>query len=243
MSNRDFKRQEYWDNRYETETSYEWFNGYSYFKEHLIPRLKYTDAILTLGCGNSPFSYDMYMDGYHFITNIDYSPVCIELMSKKYKECAKMKWLEMNMLQLKFENETFDVVIEKGTLDAVLVEEKDPWYISDKGFDLIQAALDETSRVLKRGGRFISITFAQPHFRKQLYCRSRYDWNYEMVPVKSENSFEYFVYIMTKNAPLSKKDKEYELSIIEKRKKSNSGDKVFTVTVDDNEDFLSNIAL
>ena len=34
---------------------------------------------------------------------------------------------------MKFETEIFDAVIEKGTLDSLLVTETDPWNLSDTG--------------------------------------------------------------------------------------------------------------
>ena len=52
------------------------------------------DSILMIGCGNSAFSTDMYLNGgYHNIVNIDYSEIVIEEMkAKTSKTCPDMKW-------------------------------------------------------------------------------------------------------------------------------------------------------
>ncbi|KTF89886.1 hypothetical protein cypCar_00032480 [Cyprinus carpio] len=79
------------------------------------------------GCGNSALSYDMYRAGYTSITNVDYSSVCVESMAERHKDCAQLSWLCMDARRLAFPDGVFDVVLEKGTLDAMLVEESDPW--------------------------------------------------------------------------------------------------------------------
>ena len=62
----------------------------------------------------------------------------------------------------------------------------------------------QISRRLKSGGRFISITFTQPHFRKPLYARHEYNWSIKTL--KFGKFFEYFYYVMTKGEVLSKAD-------------------------------------
>ena len=78
-------------------------------------------------------SYEMYNDGYMNITNIDYSTVVIRKMKEKYRLLKSLQWEVMDITQMTFEAETFDAVIEKGTLDSLLVTETDPWCLSDDG--------------------------------------------------------------------------------------------------------------
>lgn len=88
-------------------------------------------------------SGDMYSAGYHSITNIDYSSVCISTMSARHSDCLGMTWHEMDVRQLSFPDESFDVVLEKATLDAIMVEEKTPWEVSPQTACFIHKALTE----------------------------------------------------------------------------------------------------
>lgn len=97
------------------------------------------------GCGNSSLSGDMYVAGYRSITNIDYSSVCISTMSARHSDCPGMTWHEMDVRQLSFPDASFDVVLEKATLDALMVDEKDPWRLSPKTSCFIHKALTEVS--------------------------------------------------------------------------------------------------
>ncbi|XP_042185529.1 EEF1A lysine methyltransferase 4 [Oncorhynchus tshawytscha] len=159
-------------------------------------------------------SSDMYDAGYHSITNIDYSSVCIDTMSARHDAtCPGMTWHQMDARQLSFTDASYDVVLEKGTLDAMLVEEKDPWKVSSETACLIDQVLREISRVLKPGGRFLSVTFAQPHFRKRLYARHDYCWS---VRTRSYgDGFQYFLYVLTKGEELSPEDATLERRLLE----------------------------
>ena len=249
MSVKKYKKLEYWNDRYQKEDNFEWFKSYQDFQHILLQYLNKSDRILMLGCGNSPFSFDLYADGFHSITNIDYSSVCIRKMKIKYKDCLKMKWLEMDMFNLQFDEESFDVVIEKGTIDALLVDEQDPWNISNDGFNSVTKALDQVSKVLKSGGKFLSITFSQPHFRKILYCRSQFQWSYNVNCLSSNACLEYFIFILKKGESLSETDQEYEKAMLCKRKKTLESNSIQNLPMKhfaesaNSDDFIFNITL
>jgi ubiquinone/menaquinone biosynthesis C-methylase UbiE len=57
-------------------------------------------------------------------------------------------------------NHTFDAVIDKGTLDAL---------ISGKNMDICEKMLRESMRILKKDGQFILITYGSPEGRKKLF--------------------------------------------------------------------------
>ncbi|XP_066565937.1 EEF1A lysine methyltransferase 4 isoform X2 [Amia ocellicauda] len=164
----------------------------------------------TTGCGNSSMSFDMFNCGYGSIVNIDYSVVCIETMAAKHAHCPGLTWLQMDARKLAFPEDTFDVVLEKGTLDAMMVEEKDPWNVSSETASVLQQVLKEISRVLKPGGRFISVTFAQPHFRKRLYAQEQFGWSIRHWSYGG--GFQYFFYVLTKGEELSPEDRALERS-------------------------------
>lgn len=89
----------------------------------------------------------MYQDGYQSITNVDYSSVVVSNMKNRSSEARHMKWLVMDITDMKFDQGSFDVVIEKATLDALLVDEKDPWHLSEHAHSLMNSIL---TQVLKK---------------------------------------------------------------------------------------------
>lgn len=96
----------------------------------------------------------------------------------------------------------------------------------------------QVSRVLKSGGRFVSVTFAQPHFRKRLYARAKYDWSIKHYHYGS--SFHYFLYVLTKGEELSPEDAALEKRLLQETEASPTDVKFQEV---DSEDFLNNIGL
>ncbi|XP_062409946.1 EEF1A lysine methyltransferase 4 isoform X2 [Sardina pilchardus] len=238
-SNSRYKDVEYWDERYKTEQSFEWFGDLSKFHHLLQCHVNKEDSILVLGCGNSSMSADMHRAGFAAITNIDYSPVCIATMAQRHADCAGMSWLCMDARRLDFADGSFDVVLEKGTLDAMLVDEKDPWRVSEETARLMHQILKEVSRVLKPGGRFVSVTFAQPHFRKRLYARAEYGWSVQHQTYGE--GFHYFLYVLTKGAELSEEDAALEQRV----RLEAEAPPTDAVRLEDteSEDFLTNIDL
>ncbi|XP_076600339.1 EEF1A lysine methyltransferase 4 [Chaetodon auriga] len=237
--NSRYKYADYWNERFKTEQSYDWLGCFSKFQHLLEEHIKKEDSILILGCGNSSMSADMYSAGYHSITNIDYSSVCISTMRERHSDCPSMTWHEMDIRQLSFPDASFDVILEKATLDAIMVEEKSPWEISPQTACFIHKTLTEISRCLKTGGRFVSITFASPFIRKHLYARTEYNWSVKKYSYGE--GFEYFVYVMTKGEELSPEDAALEKKLLEDMKSPPT--RVVTTLNEAEEDFLFNIEL
>lgn len=105
----------------------------------------------------------MYEAGYHNILNVDISPAVIEQMKKisQQKGYDKMRWEVMDATNMhEIPNNTFDAIIDKGTLDAL---------ISGKNMEICEKMLRESMRVLKKAGQFILITYGSPEGRKKLF--------------------------------------------------------------------------
>lgn len=64
-------------------------------------------------------------------------------MSARYSRCLEMTWYQMDVRQLSFGDASFDVILEKATLDAIMVEEKTPWEMSPETTCFIHQALTE----------------------------------------------------------------------------------------------------
>ncbi|KAJ8441951.1 hypothetical protein Cgig2_020096 [Carnegiea gigantea] len=153
----------YWDERFSEEEHYEWFKDYTHFRHLILQHIPRSSSVLEVGCGNSQLSDEMYKDGIKNITCTDLSPIAVDkvqkrLSSKGYKE---IKAMVADMLDLPFGDETFDVIIEKGTMDVLFVDSGDPWNPNPVTISKVKAMLQGIHRVLKPDGLFISISFGQ----------------------------------------------------------------------------------
>lgn len=124
---------------------------------HLHKYIKLSDAILIPGCGNSSLSADLYDVGYSNITNIDVSEVVIKQMKATNAHRTGMKFLYMDALNTTFSNDEFNVVLDKGTLDALMPDD------SEETIERIDKYFSEIKRLLKLGGRFVCISLLQSH--------------------------------------------------------------------------------
>ncbi|XP_012497594.1 PREDICTED: endothelin-converting enzyme 2 isoform X5 [Propithecus coquereli] len=199
-----YREVQYWDQRYRDAADsapYEWFGDFSSFRALLEPELRPEDRILVLGCGNSALSYELFLGGFPDVTSVDYSSVVVAAMQARYAHVPKLRWETMDVRALNFPSGSFDVVVEKGTLDALLAGERDPWNVSSEGVHTVDQVLSEVSRVLIPGGRFISITSAAPHFRTRHYAQARYGWSLRHATYSS--GFHFHLYLMHKGGELS----------------------------------------
>ena len=112
----------YWDKRYkdQEDTTFDWLEDWASLREIIVDLIPKDAKIIILGCGNAEFSEDMYDEGYENIVNVDISPVVIDQMSKRNKERPNMQWEIMDVTDMKYENESFDIAIDKSTIDALL---------------------------------------------------------------------------------------------------------------------------
>ncbi|KAI0091507.1 S-adenosyl-L-methionine-dependent methyltransferase [Irpex rosettiformis] len=197
--NEQYGTKEYWDQRYSQEpddSSFDWFKSYAdiadIFRE-IIPDKN--ARILMLGCGNSRLSEDMYDDGYHEIVNVDYSGILIEKMRQKHEVIRpEMQWHEMDVREMALETESFDVAIDKGTMDAMLTAKADVWDPPEEVIQNCTREVDEVLRLLRPGGVFIYLTFGQPHFRRRYLTREGTTLEIRQLG----EAFHYYLYILRK---------------------------------------------
>ncbi|KAF8586366.1 S-adenosyl-L-methionine-dependent methyltransferase [Ramaria rubella] len=200
-ANEQYETKEYWDQRYRNEApdaSFDWFKSYSQISgiidEFVMPK----SSILVLGCGNSTLSEEMYDAGYTNITNVDFSSVLIRNMRNKHAEGRpKMQWLEMDVRSLTFESQSFDVVIDKGTMDAMMTAKGDVWNPSPQIIESCTKEISEVLRVLKPGlGVFLYLTFGQPHFRRRYLQRD----GTTLIVKELGDAFHYYLYVLKMTA-------------------------------------------
>ena len=118
-------------------------------------------------------------------------------MEAKYEEFGA-RWKVMDMRNIEFGPQTFDIAIDKAMMDVTF--HGSMWDPPDDVRANIGAYLSEVDRILVRGGTFIYITYRQPHFLCPLLARKVWKLEVEVLPDRPGGGvFEYFAYVMTKH--------------------------------------------
>jgi EEF1A lysine methyltransferase 4 len=105
-------------------------------------------------------------------------------------------WQTMDIRHLTYSDSSFDVCIDKATLDAMLYGSL--WDPPDEVKANVKAYVDEVARVLKKGGKWIYVTWRQPHFIRPLITRDGV-WSVEVETLSDgAGTFEYFGFVMTR---------------------------------------------
>ncbi|BAT14458.1 Os11g0557700, partial [Oryza sativa Japonica Group] len=193
----------YWDERFGKEEHYEWFKDFSHFRHLLAPLLSPSISVLEVGCGNSRLGEELLREGVAGgITCVDLSPVAVQRMRDRLAEQGTegVEVVVADMLDLPFDRESFDLVIEKGTMDVLFVDSGDPWNPNPTTVDNVMKMLEGIHKVLKPEGIFVSITFGQPHFRRRFFEAPGFTWSVEWSTFG--DGFHYFFYILKKGKRL-----------------------------------------
>jgi len=146
----------FWDFRHSVGDPFDWIADFPELYPVLttcVPGIK--DAtVLNLGCGTSSFCEALYDAGCHRIVNVDISPVAVEKMRARNAELRPaMHWHVADARDMaEFRSQSFDLVFDKSTLDAVAAMKSH--------VDTIKL-LAEVSRVLKDGGVYFLVSLNQ----------------------------------------------------------------------------------
>ncbi|KAK9933113.1 hypothetical protein M0R45_020321 [Rubus argutus] len=194
----DFTSKENWDKFFTirgTEDAFEWYAEWSELRDPLLSHLPPKPQILVPGCGSSRLSDHLYDAGFKSITNIDFSKVVIsDCLRRNVRQRPDMRWRVMDMTAMQLEDEAFDVVVDKGGLDALMEPELGP--------KLGNLYLSEVRRVLKSGGKFICLTLAESHVLALLFSKFRFGWQMSVhaIPHKpsSKPSLQAFMVVAIK---------------------------------------------
>jgi 2-polyprenyl-3-methyl-5-hydroxy-6-metoxy-1,4-benzoquinol methylase len=174
----NYGKKSYWNGRYdcnfiEEQSTYEWYMDWKKLKTYMIPFMQSIiiesddstipirksvqhGKILDIGCGDSNMSADMHLiDEFNDIISIDFSEVAIKKMKSMYPHFNNQMYQIMDVTAMSFESNSFHIIIDKGTFDAVLCSDERHWI----------SMLNECSRVLKRHGKMFVITYDHPKNR------------------------------------------------------------------------------
>ena len=141
---------------------------------------------------------DLHALSYRNQLAVDFSQVVIDAMSLKYAHFPELKWAVMDIRSLTLPDSSIDVAIDKGTLDAMI--HGSLWDPPEDVRSNVGKYCDEVERVLKKnGGKWLYITFRQPHFMRPLLVREGV-WTAEcrVLGGQGEGMFEYFGWVMTR---------------------------------------------
>jgi len=164
-SGKEFADKDYWEKFFKIrgDKAFEWYGEYENLCGLIHQYIKPNEKILMVGCGNSKLSESMYDVGKLMnIVNIDLSASVIQQMTLKNKNRKQMSFIKMDMLNMEFDNGDFDVVVDKGTFDALMSDE------SELVLEQADNFFNEIDRVLKVGGRYMCISLAQDHILGKL---------------------------------------------------------------------------
>lgn len=169
-----FGTRSYWDEMYAgvgefPMDEYSWYYSWGdviqpIWSAQVLPRLsrKKESYILIPGIGNDPIILDLFQSGYNQITAFDYSSNAVDRQNDllgnfapKALESVDLLTLDATRLiqQVKEQHQQdwdskFDVILEKGALDAI--------YLSDEEGLKVSKAVEELTQTLTKGGIFVS---------------------------------------------------------------------------------------
>lgn len=155
----DFEKQKYWHERFTTEASFEWLVPSQNFLSILEPylrKLNPSSKILHIGFGTSDLQNHLRASGFHNVLNIDFEPLAIERGRESEKRAfgdVRMKYVVRDVTHLDLE-ETFDLVVDKSTADAVSCGGDEP---------LLRMA-NGVRGCLGPGGAWISLSYSSRRF-------------------------------------------------------------------------------
>ena len=134
-----YSNRSYWDKRYASATSTggrnEWFVDFNTLEDIFTATLPTSmRSALEIGCGMSLLSEELLKHQVaNKVTSIDFSEPAIQHMVERQAtnvevvsalQGSSVEYLCMDATKLKFEDNSFDLVVEKGTLDALLTDEE-----------------------------------------------------------------------------------------------------------------------
>ena len=171
-----YSEKSYWDQRFELENQtgdgqHEWFTSYDSFKHLIFEEVKEMDVknIMILGCGNSTLSAELAKDFPEaVVTSTDYSEIVIKHMAANHGQYKNLVWKVADIRSLP--STKYDLVIEKGVVDALLAGQKSRNLESMT--PTLRLDMENTFRsirnTLNHNSKFISISFDSPFLRRKI---------------------------------------------------------------------------
>jgi EEF1A lysine methyltransferase 4 len=103
----------------------------------------------------------MHDEGFRDVTGVDISQTVIEQMQARNGGRPGLRFLVMDVCRLEFGDASFELVLDKSTLDAL--------YCGDTPELQVKAMLGEVSRVLSPEGVYLGVSYGAPASRLEAY--------------------------------------------------------------------------
>ncbi|CAG9325386.1 unnamed protein product [Blepharisma stoltei] len=183
---------EYWEKRYAEQegSTFDWLEDYRSLAPIINEIAPKTAKILILGCGNAELGEDMYHDGFQNIDNIDISSVVIKQMAERNIDKPTMTWSVQDVRDIKFPSNTFDLAIDKSTIDALLC--------GDDAYLNVARMTKEIQRVLKTDGFYMAISYGAPESRLEHFEMEHLLWDVSNQIIGEETTNPHWVYLCKK---------------------------------------------
>jgi len=194
VENGAYSKVEYWDERFEVEEDYEWLASYAEIRDVLLGILGGLKKILVVGNGTSELALKLAEEGMFEVVASDYSEVVVRKMRQRQPAVA---WVTADATKLAevFAASSFDAIVDKAAMDAVVSDEGDPWAPNEETKKTVAALCAHAKRVLRRDGLLVQVSLQQKHFRQRLMTNDLKLHNVIDLPM----GLGYFIYVWRRN--------------------------------------------
>ena len=171
----DYRSGGYWEQRYvdrANEARFEWLASWDNsadMREALLDVCRGQSRACHVGCGNSDMGVQIVRScqGLHMV-NVDVSATVVERMRERF---PKEIWVARDLLNFAPDEElvagSFDVVLDKGTLDALLCGGS-----SNEKRDVTSRLLEGCARLLRPAGTCVIVSLGAPEVRRRQFQES-----------------------------------------------------------------------
>jgi len=175
----------YWDTRYGewAQDPYDWLFEWPDVAAPTAAFVAQSDRILLPGCGNAPFSPDLYDAGYTNQVNVDTSVVVIDQMNERHASRPGMNYQAGDCCNLKpeFADSSFEAIIDKSLIDTLRC--------CTGSAGICKEFIDEMYRLLKPQGTLIALSLNEYSYKDifRYYDKEEYDWTVAWIHLPNPN--------------------------------------------------------
>lgn len=161
---KEFSDPAYWKEFFAKRKSpFEWYGDWEQVGEVIERYLRPADRILQIGCGNSTLADKLWDCGFRQVTSIDTDAGVIRDQSaRNAKHRPELQFLVADATKMPFESSSYNVLLDKGTLDALYPTTSNVDSESHKSqMSTVFGMFAEVDRILATSGRYIIVSLAQ----------------------------------------------------------------------------------